>query len=207
MHKCELYKEEGEKKTEILHKMAVGWSTILLYFLYHLRYPNPWCQLHPGTCILGRESILFPTPTWGPAALDNQGHNFAQSHCKSPGNCPEAAAAAAIAQALGTGAQKRWAGQLYGKEAGCYCWSHCDNHYLGHPRHCQDLQKLWNKHSQSKYPSFIQFSRILFCFQHREPKARALRTRASWAAHERSDLKVMQKTVSIPTSLSPSLTR
>ena len=106
-------------------------------------------------------------------------HNFAQSHCKSPGNCPEAAAAAAIAQALGTGAQKRWAGQLYGKEAGCYCWSHCDNHYLGHPRHCQDLQKLWNKHSQSKYPSFIQFSRILFCFQHREPKARALRTRAS----------------------------
>lgn len=154
MHKCEHMEEEKQRQN--LHKMAAGWSTILLYFLCHLRlrYPNPWCQLHPGTCILGRESALFPIPTWGPAALDNRGHNFAQSHCKSPGNCPEAAAAVAIAQAQGIGAQKHWAGKSYGKEVGCYCWPHCDSHYLGHQRHYQDLQKLWNKHSQSKHPSF-----------------------------------------------------
>lgn len=103
-----------------------------------------------GTCILGKESVLFSVPTWGPAAaLDNRGHNSAWSHCKSPGNCPEAAAVVAAARAQGTGVQKHWAVQSCDKEVGRCCWSHCDSHCLCHPRHYRGLQRLQSKHSLS----------------------------------------------------------
>lgn len=148
-----------KKKDWESHKTAVAWPVLLLHVHYHLRLKcaNRWCQLYPRICILGKESALFPIPTWGPAALGNRGHNHnsAQSHCKSPGNCCEVAAAVAIAQAQETGAWKRWAAKSNGTAVGCCCWSHCGSHYLGHPRHYQDLQKLWKKHSQSKHPSFI----------------------------------------------------
>lgn len=73
------------------------------------------------------------THTWQSSAGDTPGLGCCQSVGRSFWSC-------GAGGWWDTGGPKRWAGTCCSREAGCYCWFHCDSHCPCRPQRCLGLR-------------------------------------------------------------------